>query len=207
MTSMSQEPFVTSADEPLLLDSYLSEYDVAEVHACIVNGDVKTTWEAIKNADLSSIPVVHSLLVLRSLPGRLRAIKNGQAAPAPPPFSFDDMPRVGFQLLAERPAEIAFGFVGKPWKVGAEQPLAIGRDAFAAFSDPGYAKVAFSIRAKPYGTHRTLITTETRTATTDAATRRRFAAYWKLIGPFSALIRRLILRQVTSHVETPTATT
>jgi|NGEPerStandDraft_6_1074524.scaffolds.fasta_scaffold22283_5 hypothetical protein len=112
-----------------------------------------------------------------------------------------------FQLLGERPAEIAFGFVGKPWKVGAEQPLAIGRDDFAAFSDPGYAKVAFSIRAKPYGTHRTLITTETRTATTDAASRRRFAAYWKLIGPFSALIRRLILRQVTSHVETPTATT
>ena len=198
---------VTSADEPLLLDSYLAEYDVAEVHACIVNGDVKTTWEAIRNADLSSIPVVHSLLMLRSLPGRLRAINSGQAAPAPPPFSFGDMPRVGFQVLGERPAEIAFGFVGKPWKVGSEQPLAIGRDDFAAFSDPGYAKVAFSIQAKPYGTHRTLITTETRTATTDAATRRRFAAYWKLIGPFSALIRRLILRQVTSHVETPTATT
>ena len=198
---------MTSADEPLLLDSYLGEYDVAEVHVCIVNGDVKRTWEAIRNVDLSSIPVVHALLVLRSLPGRLRAISSGQAAPAPPPFSFGDMPRVGFQLLGERPAEIAFGFVGKPWKVGAEQPLAIGRDDFAAFNDPGFAKVAFSIRAKPYGSHRTLITTETRTATTDAATRRRFAAYWKLIGPSSALIRRLILRQVTSQVETPTATT
>ena len=207
MTSTRHEPLGTSAEEPLLLDSYLGEYDVAEVHACIVNGDVKATWEAIRNADLSSIPVVHSLLVLRSVPGRLRAIKSGEAAPAPPPFSFGDMPRVGFRLLAERPAEIAFGFVGKPWKVGAEQPLAIGPDDFAAFSDPGYAKVAFSIHAKPYGTHRTLITTETRTATTDAATRRRFAAYWKLIAPFSALIRRLILRQVTSHVETPTAKT
>ena len=206
MTSTRQEPFVTSADEPLLLDSYLREYDVAEVHACIVSGDVKATWEAIRNADFASIPVVRSLLVLRSLPGRLRAIKSGEAAPVPPPFSLGDMPRVGFQLLGERPAEIAFGFVGKPWTVGAEQPLAIGRDDFASFSDPGYAKVAFSIRAKPYGTHRTLITTETRTATTDAATRRRFAAYWKLIGPFSALIRRLILRQVTSQIETSPAT-
>lgn len=177
MTSMRHEPLVTSADEPLLLDSYLGEYDVAEVHACIVSGDVKATWEAIRNADFASIPVVRSLLMLRSLPGRLRAIKSGEAAPAPPPFSLGDMPRVGFQLLGERPAEIAFGFVGKPWKVGAEQPLAIGGDDFAAFSDPGYAKVAFSIRARPYGTHRTLITTETRTATTDAASRRRFAAY------------------------------
>ena len=207
MTSMRQEPLVTSVDEPLLLDSYLGEYDVAEVHACIVNGDVKTTWEAVRDVDLSSIPVVHSLLVLRSLPGRLRATSSGQTATGPPPFSLGDMPRVGFQLLGERPTEIAFGFIGRPWKVGAEQPLAIGRDDFAAFDDLGYAKVAFSIRAKPYGTHRTLITTETRTATTDAATRRRFAAYWKLIGPVSALIRRLILRKVTSHVETSTATT
>jgi hypothetical protein len=124
---------------------------------------VKATWEAIRNADLSSIPVVYLLLLLRSLPGRIRAINSDQAAPVPPPFSVGDMPRVGFQLLGERPAEIAFGFVGKPWKVGVEQPLAIGRDDFAA--------------------------------------------YWKLIAPFSALIRRLILRQVTSHVETPTATT
>jgi hypothetical protein len=97
MTSTRQEPFVTSADEPLLLDSYLGEYDVAEVHACIVNGDAKATSEASRNADLSSIPVVHSLLVLRSLPGRLRAINSGQAAPAPPPFSLGDMPRVGFE--------------------------------------------------------------------------------------------------------------
>jgi hypothetical protein len=43
MTSMRHEPVVTSADEPLLLDSYLGEYDVAEVHLCIVNGDLKTT--------------------------------------------------------------------------------------------------------------------------------------------------------------------
>ena len=49
MTSMRQEPLVASADEPLLLDSYPREYDVAEVHACIVNGDVKTTWEAIRH--------------------------------------------------------------------------------------------------------------------------------------------------------------
>jgi hypothetical protein len=131
MTSMRQEPLGTSADEPLLLDSYLGEYDVAEVHACIVNGDVKATWEAIRNADLSSIPVVHSLLVLRSLPGRLRAIKSGQAAPAPPPFSFGEMPRVGFQLLGERPAEIAFGFVGSAYPICSAMGLsgAVSREA------------------------------------------------------------------------------
>ena len=89
MTSMRQEPLVTSADEPLLLDSYLRECDVAVVHACIVNGDVKATWEAIRNADFASIPVVRSLLVLRSLPGA-SGDQQRRAAPAAPPFSLGD---------------------------------------------------------------------------------------------------------------------
>jgi hypothetical protein len=75
------------------------------------------------------------------------------------------------------------------------------RSEFAAFDDPGYTKVAFTIRAEPYGANRTLVTTETRTATTDPVSRRQFAAYWRLIGPFSALMRRLILRWVKSRVE------
>ena len=33
MTSMRHEPSGTSAEEPLLLDSYLGEYDVAELYA------------------------------------------------------------------------------------------------------------------------------------------------------------------------------
>ena len=51
MTPMRQEPLVASADESLLLDSYLGKSDVAEVHACFVNGDVKTTWEAIRHEE------------------------------------------------------------------------------------------------------------------------------------------------------------
>ncbi len=43
--------------------------------------------------------------------------------------------------------------------------------------------------------------TETRTATIDARSRRRFVVYWKPIGPFSALIQRLVLRLVKSAAE------
>jgi hypothetical protein len=63
---------------------------------------------------------------------------------------------------------------------------------FTAFTDPGYAKIAFSIHVEPDGTRRTLVITQTRTATIDARSRRRFAVYCKLIGPCSALIRRLV---------------
>ena len=54
---------------------------------------------------------------------------------------------------------------------------------------------------EPYGSGRALITTETRTAATDPASLRRFARYWLLAGPFSALIRRLMLRIAKSDAE------
>jgi hypothetical protein len=41
----------------------------------------------------------------------------------------------------------------------------VGPESFTAFTTPGYAKVAFSIRADSDGPHRTRVTTETRVAT------------------------------------------
>lgn len=44
-----------------------------------------------------------------------------------------------------------------------------GPPQFAAFDEPGYGKVATGFLVLPYGTGRSLLCTETRTATTDAA--------------------------------------
>jgi len=46
------------------------------------------------------------------------------------------------------------------------------------------------------------VTTETRVYATDASSRRRFATYWRLIYPGSALIRRMWLRAVKHRAET-----
>lgn len=192
---------MTREAEPVLLDGYLPEYDVSECHACVVDADVETTWAAVRGADLSRIGPVRALLAARAVPGRLRARTRGEPAPPTPPFTFADMPRVGFALLVDGPAEIAFGSVTRPWEIGDEQPVAIGPDTFAAFDQPGYAKVAFAIRTDPYGPHRTLVLTETRVATTDARSRQRFASYWRVAGPVSALIRRMILRRVKAQAE------
>jgi hypothetical protein len=119
------------------------------------------------------------------------------------------MPRAGFLLLAEKPgAEIVFGQISRPWKVSASTggTPAHRPEEFAEFDAPGYAKIAFNIRVEPYGCDRTLVTTETRTATTDPASRRRFGMYWRLIGPFSGLIRRLTLRLVKSDAEKQSGT-
>ena len=93
--------------------------------------------------------------------------------------------------------------VVQPWKVVTDDEPApqLEADRFATFDTPGYVKVAFNIRVEPYGSGRSLITTETRTAATDPASLRRFSRYWLLVGPISALIRRLTLRIVKSDAE------
>jgi hypothetical protein len=199
------EAGVQSEAEAMLLDRYLPQYDVTEAHAVVVAADTDLTWQAVRRSDLSRSAVIRVLLEMRSLPNRLqRVLKRRPPGPARPPLTLDDMERAGFLLLGESPGhEIVFGTVVQPWKaVTDEEPAPqVEPGRFAAFDAPGYVKVAFNIRVEPYGSGRALITTETRTAATDPASLRRFARYWLLAGPFSALIRRLTLRIVKSDAE------
>ena len=194
-----------SEAEAMLLDRYLPRYDVTEAHAVVVDADTDLTWQAVRRSDLSRSAVMRVLLELRSLPNRLqRVLKRRPSGPARPPLTLDDMERAGFVLLGEWPGhEIVFGTVVQPWKAVTDDEPApqVEPGRFAAFDTPGYVKVAFNIRVEPYGSGRALITTETRTAATDPTSLRRFARYWRLVGPFSALIRRLLLRIVTSDAE------
>jgi hypothetical protein len=189
----------------MLLDRYLPQYDVTETHAVVVDADTDLTWQAVRQSDLSKSAVTRVLLELRSLPNRLLGFLKGRpTGPSRPPLTLDDMERAGFMLLGEWPGhEIVFGTVVQPWKAvtGDEPAPQVEAGRFAAFDTPGYVKVAFNIRVEPYGSGRALITTETRTAATDPASLRRFARYWMLIGPFSALIRRLLLRIVKTDAE------
>ena len=178
----------------MLLDHYLPRYDVTETHAVIIDADTDRTWQAVRRSDLSRSAVIRVLLEMRSLPNRLqRALKRRPSGPSRPPLTLDDMQRAGFLLLGESPGrEIVFGTVVQPWKAVTDDEPApqVEPGRFAAFDTPGYVKVAFNIRVEPYGSGRALLTTETRTAATDPASLRRFARYWLLAGPFSALIRR-----------------
>ncbi|HET7661268.1 MAG TPA: SRPBCC family protein [Oryzihumus sp.] len=184
-----------------ILNQYLPAFDVRERHSRLLDAEVDAVRVAIGQTDLTRIPVVRALLDLRALPGRLRARFGVRATPVPPPFTLSDMPRAGWTPLTDGPEEIAFGMLTQPWRIGNEAPVVVDRESFAAFSEPGYAKIAFSIRADPDGPYRTRVTTETRVATTDPSSGRRFKAYWVVIGPASALIRRLVLRQLATQVE------
>ncbi|MDD7942989.1 SRPBCC family protein, partial [Actinomycetospora lutea] len=74
---------------------------------------------------------------------------------------------------------------------------------FAAFAAPGYVKIVLSVRAVPQGPDAAVLTVETRVAATDAASARRFRRYWRAIGPFSELIRRIALGMLTRELDPP----
>jgi hypothetical protein len=45
------------------------------------------------------------------------------------------------------------------------------------------------------------LSTETRVQATDAMSRRQFLRYWRIIGPFSGLVRRDLLRRIKREAE------
>ena len=62
----------------------------------------------------------------------------------------------------------------------------------------------------PHGERRTLLTYESRTACTDAAARRRFAAYWFVLRPFVRLMLRgalVSMKRSAEHRTTSRPTT
>ena len=61
--------------------------------------------------------------------------------------------------------------------------------------------MAVNFLVLPYGTSRALLCTETRTATTDPQTARRFQRYWQLIRPFADYIMRRWLALAKQHAE------
>ena len=109
----------------------------------------------------------------------------------------------GFIPLATQPGqEIVFGLVGRFWKLALEEaPRIPDPQAFLAFDDPAYAKVAANLLITEGEDGRTRCSTETRVYAPDPATRRKFAFYWSFISMGSAFIRVLWLRAIKRKAE------
>ena len=78
---------------------------------------------------------------------------------------------------------------------------ALPPDEFAAFNEPGFAKIAWTLRAEPIGPNTSRFYTETRVMTTDADARKRFRRHWTMVSPGVRLIRRESLRLVRAVAE------
>lgn len=108
---------------------------------------------------------------------------------------------IGWVVLAERAGrEIVLGAVTKPWQSDVAF-RSIPSPAFAEFREPGYVKIAWTLRADPIGENETIFHTETRVATTDQAARKLFRRYWSFVAPGVELIRLAMLRPLKKAAE------
>ena len=67
---------------------------------------------------------------------------------------------------------------------------------FKTLLPPGFALAAMNFMVTPDGPGASIISTETRVFANSPESRRKFARYWRVIYPGSALIRRMWLRAV-----------
>jgi hypothetical protein len=176
------------------LDEALPDYDFVERHRVAVRSPAAALAGA-KTATPAEMPLVRLLFALRSLPALLTRGRGLPAAKQRP--LAEQMVEFGFVPLIDGEDELILGFIGQPWKLsGGSMPRLGSADEWRAFDQPGYVKAAMNFRGSAG-----VLETETRIKATDAASRRRFARYWRLIRPGSGLIRRSWLRAAKRRAE------
>ena len=188
-----------------LIDAFFPAYDVAASYATRVAAPPERVWAAVRALEMRGSPLVRGLFLLRSLPALLahprRTLAARRAGGRGLGPTLDQLLRGGFTLLDERPGEeLLLGLVGRFWRAdGGIVRVAAGE--WREWERPGYAKAAWNFTLAPGADGAVRLATETRVRCTDAASRRPFLRYWRLVGPFSGLIRRDMLRSIRRAAE------
>ncbi|MFZ6026197.1 MAG: hypothetical protein ACOYYS_00660 [Chloroflexota bacterium] len=187
------------------LDAFLPNYEFNEVHKVRVNAPAEKTFQAIKEMTAAELsPLVFIMLHLRELPAHLLG-KMNKTETQPGPF-LDNLYEDGFIPLAElADQEIVFGLIGQFWKpVPTPGPEISGPEAFLAYDNPDFAKVAGNLLVTVNADGSVQCSTETRIHVPDPRARRKFALYWRLICLGSGWIRVLWLRAIKRRAERTT---
>jgi hypothetical protein len=179
-----------------LPDRFMPIYEVAERHHVRVDAPAEVTFKAAAEMYLEQSPIVRWMFRAREWAmGSHPASRNDVA-----PF-LTRMRDIGWGVLAEVPGrEIVMGAVTQPWMADVVfRPLP--PEEFAAFQEPDYVKIVWTLRADPVGPEASIFRTETRVVSTDPAARRKFRRYWAFASPGIILIRWALLGPLKSEAE------
>jgi len=187
-----------------LIDRFMPEYHFREVHSILIRAPPDRIFREMQSVTPGEVRWLRTLVWIRSAPARLVGLPvrpSGEPRPLLRPE-----PGGGSVLLAEEhPRELVLGLVGPFWKpAGGPRPRLEGPQDFLIFDRPDHAKatMSFWLHEEVGGWSR--LTTETRVFTPDPSVRRKFAVYWRLIYPGSALIRRMWLEAIKQRAEAAT---
>jgi hypothetical protein len=183
-------------EQDLLLDRFMPTYEIVERHSIRVDAPAAVTLDAARQMDLQSSPVVRAIFRAREVIMGARTDDRQR-----PRGLVAEMQSIGWGVLAEVPGrEVIAGAVTRPWEANVVfRPLP--PDEFAAFSEPGYVKIVWTLRVDPIDAGTSIFRTETRAVATDADARTMFRRYWSLLSPGIIVIRWAMLGPVKAEAE------
>jgi hypothetical protein len=178
------------------LDDLMPIYEVFEHHSVRVSASAGIAFSVASSMDLSDSSVVRAIFKAREM------ILSGTAQDRLPPGPLlAQVKGLGWKMLAEvQDREIVFGAVTRPWEADVVF-RGLPADEFAAFQEPGYVKIAWTLRAEALAPNESILHTETRAVTTDALSRAKFRRYWSAFSPGIILIRNVLLRLARNEAE------
>ena len=181
------------------LDEFVPAYQFGEFHSIRIQAPRERVYAALRDVTADEIMLFRTLTWIRRLgqPGPESILNPASDKPL-----LDVALRTNFIKLAEEPSrEIVLGtFLVAPQ--GTRRKKDPTPEDFKALNSPGFALGAINFRLDDAANGETVLTTETRVYATDASVGRKFAAYWRVIYPGSALIRVTWLRAIKRRAET-----
>ena len=154
------------------LDAFLPAYEFSTRHTVSVNVDPLRADRALRAVTFKEVPLVRALLLARGL-GLRKAEDTVLGTMVPRATVLEDVPGEGLVLTLS----------GQFWRLRGGGPEA-----------PATAVIDF--RALPGS-----LATETRVHVPDRVSRRKFGHYWRIVRPFSGLIRMVVLRAAKRRAE------
>jgi hypothetical protein len=173
------------------LDEFVPRWQFSEYHRIRVNAPAPRVYNAMKRVKANEILLFKTLTWIRrgGRPQPENILNAGERDPL-----IDVALHNGFVSLGDDPPrELVVGtvVVRPPDTRGTLTP-----QTFRAKLPPGFALAAMNFVVTPDGSNASWVSTETRVFATSPDARRRFAAYWRVIYPGSAIIRRMWLRAI-----------
>lgn len=175
------------------LDEFMPRWQFNEVHSIRIDAPPARVYEAIRQVRADEIALFRTLIWIRRCG---RDLPKGILNPGKHASLIDVATSTSFIYLADdAPRELAVGTI-----IARSQPRELTPQLFHEKLPPGFTLAAMNFIVQPDGGG-SRVTTETRIFANSAAARFRFALYWRVIYPGSALIRRMWLRAVARRAE------
>lgn len=183
-------------DDSLLLDRFIPSPEVVEHHRVRISAPADVVMSTARSLELLNSRMIRAIFKAREL-----ALGGQPDERRHPSALLPQMQSIGWVILAERAGrEVVLGAVTRPWDA-APTFRSVPAAEFAEFREPGYVKIAWTLRADPISDTESMFHTETRVATTDVESRKRFRRYWSYVAPGVELIRLAMLAPLKKAAE------